>query len=115
MAGNGKDDPQQIDRVLAPVLGDEADYVQGSRFATGGVTEGLPAHRNLAIRVFTRTFSLLVGHRFTDCANGYRAYCTTLLRDDRLGLDRVLGHVVSRDAGARPDADAIGPALEAES
>jgi dolichol-phosphate mannosyltransferase len=84
MAGNGKDDPMQIDRVLAPVLSGQADYVQGSRFAQGGVTEGLPQHRDLAIHVFTWTFSLFVRHRFTDCTNGFRAYRTSLLRDSRI-------------------------------
>ena len=84
MAGNGKDDPAQVPVVLAPVLRDEADYVQGSRFAKGGHSSGLPAHRNLAIRVFTLTFSILVGRRFTDCTNGFRAYRTSILRDERL-------------------------------
>jgi dolichol-phosphate mannosyltransferase len=84
MAGNGKDDPMEIGRVLDPVLRGEADYVQGSRFAKGGHSEGLPSHRNLAIRVFTWTFSLFVGHRFTDCTNGYRAYTTKILRDERI-------------------------------
>ena len=85
MAGNGKDDPQQIGLVLTPILADEADYVQGSRFAKGGVSEGLPSHRSLAIRVFTWTFSLLVLHWFTDCTNGFRAYRTAMLRDP--GID----------------------------
>ena len=84
MAGNGKDNPAQTSVVLGPIVGDQADYVQGSRFARGGVSGGLPAHRNLAIRVFTLTFSLLVGRRFTDCANGFRAYRTSILRDERL-------------------------------
>jgi dolichol-phosphate mannosyltransferase len=84
MAGNGKDDPSQIPNVLAPILRDEADYVQGSRFAEGGVSERLPLHRDLAIRVFTWTFSLFLRHRFTDCTNGFRAYRTSLLRDPRI-------------------------------
>jgi dolichol-phosphate mannosyltransferase len=84
MAGNGKDDPAQIPVVLAPILSDKADYVQGSRFAEGGLSEGLPSHRGLAIHLFTRTFSLFVGHRFTDCTNGFRAYRTSILRDQRL-------------------------------
>jgi glycosyltransferase involved in cell wall biosynthesis len=84
MAGNGKDDPAQTARVLAPILEGEADYVQGSRFSPGGVTEGLPPHRNLAIRLFTWTFSLLVRHRFTDCTNGFRAYRTSIIQDGRL-------------------------------
>jgi dolichol-phosphate mannosyltransferase len=84
MAGNGKDDPAQIPVVLAPILSDKADYVQGSRFAEGGLSEGLPSHRGLAIHLFTRTFSLFVGHRFTDCTNGFRAYRTSILRDQHL-------------------------------
>jgi dolichol-phosphate mannosyltransferase len=84
MAGNGKDDPQEIGRLLDPVLGGEADYVQGSRFLRGGSSQGLPSHRNLAIRIFTWTFSLFVLHHFTDCTNGYRAYTTEILRDERI-------------------------------
>jgi dolichol-phosphate mannosyltransferase len=84
MAGNGKDDPAQIDQVLTPVLAGEADYVQGSRFAKGGHSAGLPSHRNLAIKVFTLTFSAFVGMRFTDCTNGFRAYRTSILRDPRI-------------------------------
>jgi dolichol-phosphate mannosyltransferase len=84
MAGNGKDDPAQIERVVTPVLEGKADYVQGSRFAKGGHSSGLPAHRNLAIKVFTLTFSAFVGKRYTDCTNGFRAYRTSLLRDERI-------------------------------
>jgi dolichol-phosphate mannosyltransferase len=36
LAGNGKDDPNEIPRVLAPILEGRADYVQGSRFLRGG-------------------------------------------------------------------------------
>jgi dolichol-phosphate mannosyltransferase len=84
MAGNGKDDPEEIERLVAPILNGEADYVQGSRYAKGGATAGLPVHRDLAIRTFTWTFSLFVGHRFSDCTNGFRAYRMELLRDDRV-------------------------------
>jgi dolichol-phosphate mannosyltransferase len=84
MAGNGKDDPTEVGRILEPILGDHADYVQGSRFAPGGVTKGLPRHRSLAIRLFTWTFSTFVRHRFTDCTNGFRAYRTSILRDPQI-------------------------------
>jgi dolichol-phosphate mannosyltransferase len=84
MAGNGKDDPAQIERLTGPILQDQADYVQGSRYLKGGYSEGLPQHRNLAIRVFTWTFSLFLMRRYTDCTNGFRAYRTSILRDKRL-------------------------------
>jgi dolichol-phosphate mannosyltransferase len=93
MAGNGKDDPAEIERLLAPILNGEADYVQGSRFLPGGNSSGLPAHRWLAMRVFTWTFSLFLMRRYTDCTNGFRAYRTALLRDPRLDWSQEwLGH-----------------------
>jgi dolichol-phosphate mannosyltransferase len=85
LAGNGKDDPAQISNLLAPVLRSEADYVQGSRFLPGGQSQGLPRHRYLAMRAFSLVFSLMVLHHFSDCTNGFRAYRTAILRDDRIG------------------------------
>lgn len=85
MAGNGKDDPRELDRLLGPIFEGRADYVQGSRYnPAGGVSEGLPAHRSVAIRVFTRAISLLYRKSMTDCSNGYRAYRTSLLREPRI-------------------------------
>ncbi len=93
MAGNGKDDPAQIELLLDPILSDEADYVQGSRYLKGGHSEGLPSHRSIAIRLFTWTFSLFLMRRYTDCTNGFRAYRTDILRDERIGwAQEWLGH-----------------------
>jgi glycosyltransferase involved in cell wall biosynthesis len=85
MAGNGKDDPTQIGSLLAPVFRGDADYVQGSRFLPGGQSQGLPRHRYVAMRTFSMVFSLMVRHHFSDCTNGFRAYRTAILRDDRIG------------------------------
>lgn len=84
MAGNGKDDPGEIERLLAPILSDEADYVQGSRYLDGGFAQGLPAHRDVAIRTVSKAFSICLMRRYTDCTNGFRAYRTSLLRDERI-------------------------------
>lgn len=93
MAANGKDDPAEIEKIVAPILREEADYVQGSRFLKGGRSEGLPLHRNVAMRLYTATFSLFLLRRFTDCTNGFRAYTTALLRDARLDWSQPwLGH-----------------------
>ena len=84
MAGNGKDDPAQIEQLITPILRNEADYVQGSRFLPGGHWQDLPWHRKIAIQAFTWTFSLFLMRRYTDCVNGFRAYRTTILHDKRL-------------------------------
>jgi dolichol-phosphate mannosyltransferase len=93
MAGNGKDDPAEIERLTAPILRGEADYVQGSRFLQGGSSEGLPGHRLLAMMLFTWAFSLFLMRRYTDCTNGFRAYRTSILRDERIDWEQDwLGH-----------------------
>jgi dolichol-phosphate mannosyltransferase len=83
MAGNGKDDPREVDRLIAPLRDGKADYVQGSRFLKGGISESLPAHRRVAMGLLTLVFRLFLWHRFTDCTNGFRAYRTEILRDPR--------------------------------
>jgi dolichol-phosphate mannosyltransferase len=93
MAGNGKDDPSQIERLLVPIRAGEADYVQGSRFLPGGLSVGLPRHRLWAMWLFTWTFSLFLLRRLTDCTNGFRAYRTSILRDERIRwAQEWLGH-----------------------
>lgn len=81
MAGNGKDDPRQIPRLTHPVLRDNYDYVQGSRFLPGGRRERNPFLRGLFSRLFPVVWTWSTGVHCTDVTNGFRAYKTTLLRD----------------------------------
>lgn len=87
MAGNGKDDPAEIPRVLAP-LQDGYDYVQGSRFLAGSAHRNLPLGRHLLIKGYTLLFRLLTGFPVTDVTNGFRAYRLALLEDARILLDQ---------------------------
>jgi dolichol-phosphate mannosyltransferase len=88
MAGNGKDDASEVPRLLGPILSNQADYVQGSRFLEGGFSKGLPWHRRAAIHMLTWVFQLFLFRRFSDCTNGFRAYRTSLLKDPRLDWDQ---------------------------
>ena len=45
LAGNNKDNPHEIPRVLAPILEEGFDYVQGSRFLSGGKKVNNPFFR----------------------------------------------------------------------
>lgn len=87
-AGNGKDDPQQIPRVLRPVLEDGYDYVQGSRYLEGGRFNKMPRHRRIVTRVYPMLLRLLTGFRATDGTNGYRAYRLMILDDPRLNINQ---------------------------
>ncbi len=84
-AGNDKDDPNEIPRLLEPILAGKADFVQGSRFLPGGGYGNTPAYRVLATRyVHPLLFSLTVGKRVTETTNGFRAFRTAILRDARM-------------------------------
>ncbi|WP_434582101.1 lysylphosphatidylglycerol synthase domain-containing protein [Carbonactinospora thermoautotrophica] len=65
--------PEDIERLAAPVLAGEADYVVGSRFA-GEIRRMLP-HRRLGNRVLTRWVRWLARRPdITDGQSGYRAF-----------------------------------------
>jgi len=85
MAGNGKDNPEEIPRLLAAIH-DGYDYVQGSRFVTGGKSENLPLFRRLAVPASALVYRLLTGFQGTDALNGFRAYRLSVLNDPRIDV-----------------------------
>jgi dolichol-phosphate mannosyltransferase len=89
MAGNNKDDPSEIPRLLDPICDDQADFVIGSRYLAGGRTGGdMPAYRKLATRFHPWLLSRFVGKRITESTNGFRAFSLSLLRDPRINLQQ---------------------------
>ncbi|HEX4746580.1 MAG TPA: glycosyltransferase family 2 protein [Gaiellaceae bacterium] len=78
--GDGQHDAAEIGKLLAPILGGEADLVIGSRFVDPGGTYRPPFARRMGIRVFARLVSLLGGQRVTDTTSGFVAL-------DRVGIE----------------------------
>ena len=81
LAGNGKDDPAQIPRLLDPICDDDADYVQGSRYLPGGEYGTMPRHRRMATWLHPRLVRLVTGFKGTDSTNGFRAYKASIFED----------------------------------
>jgi dolichol-phosphate mannosyltransferase len=89
LAGNDKDRPPEIERLLAAIADEGCDFVQGSRYLPGGDFGAMPAYRQIATRlVHPLLFSLIVLRRFTDTTNGFRAIRLAALRDGRIDLDQ---------------------------
>lgn len=87
MAGNDKDRPSEIDRLIGPILRGEADLVQGSRYLPGGLTGSMPLYRQFATRYLHPVlFSWLSGLRMTDTTNGFRAIRRSILEDPAIDL-----------------------------
>lgn len=80
VAANGKMRPDEMHRVVDPILRDEADYVTGSRYLQGGGSPNLPAFRQATIPLVNRFAQLATGVRVSDATCGYRAYRLDLLR-----------------------------------
>lgn len=85
-ATNGKDNPGEIPRLLAPLREGKADFVQGSRYFKGGSWKNMPWHRVWGIRVFSWLFSLAAGRWVTDGTSGFRAIRRSVLEDPRINL-----------------------------
>jgi dolichol-phosphate mannosyltransferase len=86
IAGNNKDEPREIERLVKPLIRDGIDFVQGSRFARGGVFGDMPLYRIIATRIHPLLFSLVSGRWVTESTNGFRAFKTSLFEDKRINL-----------------------------
>ncbi len=87
IAGNNKDDPDEIVKLLSPITKEDYDFVQGSRFKKGGGYGQMPFYRILATRIIhPLLFSIAVGKRVTESTNGFRAFKASLFQDNRINL-----------------------------
>lgn len=87
IAGNNKDAPEEITRLLDPICDENYDFVIGSRFLDGGSYGGdMPFYRKLATRLHPLLVSVFCGKRVTESSNGYRALKVALLADPRIKL-----------------------------
>jgi len=84
LAGNNKDNPDEIPRLLDPIIEEEYDYVQGSRYLPGGGYGNMPLHRKFATKLYPILLRLTTGFPATDGTNGFKAYKTSIFSDSRL-------------------------------
>ncbi len=73
---DGQYEPEEIGRVVQPILVGTADFVSGSRRLGAELTTDRVRH--LGVLVFGALFSLVVRHRVTDPACGLRAMTPAL-------------------------------------
>lgn len=87
IAGNNKDSPEEITRLLDPVCDQGYDFVMGSRYMPGGVHGGdMRTYRKFATRLHPVLVSLFCGKKVTESSNGYRAMKLSVLNDKRIDL-----------------------------
>ena len=95
MDADGSNDPREIPRFLNALM-QGADFVKGSRFASGGGTTDMPRIRRLGNAAFVHIVNFLFNSTFTDLCYGYHAFwayslCTLDLTDvDGFEIDTAL-------------------------
>ena len=72
--GDGQFAPEDIPKVLAPVIAGDADVATASRFMDPALTPRMPFVKRLGNRGMSWIISKLTGHRFHDVSCGFRAY-----------------------------------------
>jgi len=89
MAGNNKDNPDEISKLLYPLLNDQFDFVQGSRYKGRlGIGGDMPYYRKIATRLHPWLMSLITGYKITDSTNGFRAFRLSILDDERINIEQ---------------------------
>ncbi|MCH7677946.1 glycosyltransferase family 2 protein [candidate division KSB1 bacterium] len=87
IAGNNKDNPDEIPQLLDPICDEGCDFVIGSRFLEGGGYGGdMQAYRKLATRLHPWLLGLFCGKKITESTNGFRAIKVSVFEDKRIDL-----------------------------
>lgn len=90
---DGQYKPEEIERLVKPIIEDKADFVLGSRFM--GFYEEAGSVRHVGVVFFSRMISLLTGVKVSDCTNGFRAIRVSELhklnlREDRFNANEII-------------------------
>lgn len=76
---DGQHDPNQIPRIIEPILNDGCDLVIGSRFLNSRDKEMVPKYRSFGIKTITKLTQVASYHDITDAQSGFRAYTRNAL------------------------------------
>ncbi len=71
---DGQHDPSEIPRLVAPILSNETDMVNGSRYI-GGKTCNTPIYRRIGQTLLDKVTNFNSRLKITDTQSGFRAFC----------------------------------------
>jgi hypothetical protein len=91
--------PEEIDRLVNPILEDRYDLVVGSRNL--GKKEKYSPLRDVGLSFFSKVISFLSGVKLTDCASGFKAFNVDKMRMLNLKEDQFQAAEVIIEAAKR--------------
>jgi glycosyltransferase involved in cell wall biosynthesis len=96
---DGEYAPEELERLVGPILDGDADYVVGSRF-DGRIDRMLP-HRRFGNLVLTRALRFCARTPISDGQSGYRAFSLGAARDAEIVHDYNYAQVLTLDLLAK--------------
>ena len=86
---DGQHDPDEIPKMIAPILEGEADIVNGSRFIA---EVNMPIYRKIGNKLLNFLVNVGINQKLTDTQSGFRAYSKRALRrieitENNMGVD----------------------------
>ena len=82
MDADGQHKPEELVRLVSPILEGQYDLVIGSRIL--GESEKNIWIRSLGIMILSKVVSFVIPQKITDCSSGYKAFNINKLRDMKL-------------------------------
>jgi hypothetical protein len=82
MDADGQHRPEELERLVAPILEGHYDLVIGSRVL--GKSDKNTWIRGFGIALLSRVISMVIPQKITDCSSGYKAFNIDKLRDMKL-------------------------------
>lgn len=71
--GDGQHNPDEIPILIKPIIDNNADFVNGSRYLNG-FDKNTPAYRRVGQRVLDIATNITAGTKVTDSQSGFRAF-----------------------------------------
>ena len=89
MAGNDKDNPNEVSGLIEPIFKEGYDFVQGSRYkGKKGIGGDMPLYRKIATKMHPFLMSMFTGKALTDTTNGFRAFRLSIFDDKRININQ---------------------------
>ena len=88
ISGDDQHEPADLISALDVALASNVDYVQGSRWISGGRVVGPIGSRGPGQRIYSLVFSVLAFRRISDATNGFRVFRSSILRDPSINLSQ---------------------------
>ncbi|MBI1979526.1 MAG: glycosyltransferase family 2 protein [Elusimicrobia bacterium] len=88
LGGDDQDNPDEMHRILYPILHDRFVFVQGSRYMPGGTRINIPLFRRVTTEIFSILLHTLLSYPITDGTNGFRAFRLSILDNPSIRIDQ---------------------------